>query len=196
MYKPTKLSGADKSSPKDEDYIFFWGLQWEEQLISDSGSDKDLDGMETSEVINDVPGADGAAKFLGANTFIGTWFPYSSAEPPIDRTGQVRSASKKLLIDNARLFADFTVRKTIDDKGKGASDLLQYFVFIDKRTGYTDKNKPLVVQASGFRIHYVYEKSGGKYWIRVKRTAEANNGADKGHVAAADTEEVADEFQQ
>ena len=58
----------------------------------------------------------------------------------------------------------------------------QYIVFIDYRTGYTDKDHPLIVKASGFQLTKTLDYNAAKdqYFIYVQRTPDANNGADEG----------------
>jgi hypothetical protein len=205
MYDPKKFSGAETSKPADANYKFNWGLDWSVQFISDSdptgtGNAKDLDQVELSEMIKRVPGAKGAADYLLSGNVVGDFFPPSTTDPGKDATSTTKTAPKMLggepvSVAVARALAAEARQETIADKGNGTGAVVQNVVFIDNRTGYTDKDHPLMVKNSGFRIQMTFEKdSSGKYFIKVKRTAEANNGAEGGQIAQADTAEVSDEI--
>ncbi len=91
-----------------------------------------------------------------------------------------------------RAFYARVYRQLVDRLGKGTGDLSQYFIFWDLRTGMIETNAVKVNQ-SGFNSHIVMEKVGGKYFIELKKTPNANNGVEAGIMDAAAQNSIQDE---
>ena len=93
----------------------------------------------------------------------------------------------------ARRTLVFSLQAALNDpklKGPGTVVVNQFFVFIDKRTGYTDEQNPLPVKESGFKLTIEEYKYGRK----VKKEGSASNGVSAGRIAAADVGPWDDEY--
>ena len=185
-----------EGSYKDEDgkivptWTAAWGAHYVITIVSDSGPDnqRDLDAVQVSEKI------DPPSPFL----ILGTFEPATRGLE--DTNGEQRFVPKKdlagrVISENAaKALLPQIFKQVIDKFGTVTKTFLQYVVFTDARTGWTNQENPLLVNESGFQITVKRERVmiGGQpvYRVVVQRTAKANNGVQPGIISPADAQEV------
>jgi Bacterial Ig domain len=171
-----------------------WGATYVLKLVSDSGEVKDLDEVKVSEVIPRAAAAGTGiyAGETGEQPII--WLPANKEGALTDYNGRHVQVPAGKTTKKQRV--DF-LQGRIDKAGNGGITVDQYVIFADARTGVpanADGKDAMLVYYSGFSIKQVAEKKDGKYYIKVTRTANANNGAAKG--TNADSTEQAAEIKE
>jgi hypothetical protein len=164
---------------------YLWGAIYKMTVVSDSGNLADLDQVKMSEVMVHEKNPTGIYKNDKEPGI--AWWPPTKA--PSDANGRHLDAPPGTPM--ATLVQ--VLQNRIDTAGNGHMIAEQHFIFSDARTGVpanADGKGAMIVKYSGFEIKQLAEKDDGKYFIKVTRTAKANNGAEAGDNASS-AEQVA-----
>jgi len=195
MSQPEAVSGKrwslEKINGKDV-YYFHFGIRYKVNYVSDSGDSHiaDLDKVKISEKIPLKAGSEYGRYVKAKIQFLASGFRPATEiikEPKYDYHTIERGVEKQLVEGNDknpvthRKKAAEELQKTIDTGGTSGYTRLQFFVFVDERSGATDESKPALVASSGFSIEHKEGKDvNGKYYFSVRKTALANNGVGAG----------------
>jgi len=195
MSQPEAVSGKrwslEKINGKDV-YYFHFGIRYKINYVSDSGDSHiaDLDKVKISEKIPLKAGSEYGRYKKTKVPFVPSGFRPATEiikEPKYDYHTIERGVEKQLVEGNDknpvthRKKAAEELQKTIDTGGTSGYTRLQFFVFVDERSGATDESKPALVASSGFSIEHKEGKDvNGKYYFSVRKTALANNGVGAG----------------
>ncbi len=172
--------------------------------VSDTGDLKDLSNVQISEQVRVVKVPKGPT---GAVATIVEHLVTADYRDVTDTDADTHSASFDYpkMVGNRNVplaIARATTLKAehllIDkDTGKGTGKELQFFLFRAKGVGLAVGGAAgvggvagAVIKQSGFGIAFETEKKAGKYYLRIQKQAEANNGADKGEINAADSKQI------
>ncbi len=155
-------------SPLVYNGLKYWGAKYDLTWKSDSNTPGDCDKTKTSENIV-VKTAEGL--WAGSSTTTSGFWPTTAYPPDHHATGGVANAA--------------AMKKKIDASNIKISKYVahQFHRFSCERSGVAeDKKKGPKVPTSGFKITRTVSKSGGKYYIHVKKEGFANHGVAAGPV--------------
>ena len=155
------------------------------KVYSDSGDTKDLDFVYMSEVV--------------LNTLkVGLYENDPDKQPidwwPGDSGGIIDQNGRHVDLPHGTSPAQAVqvLQNRINQKPVSFMAADQYFIFSDMRTGVprnADGSGAMIVTNSGFRLlHQAVKDKAGKYFIKVSRKLNGNNGAEMGDAADTTTQ--------